>query len=99
MGESVRVEDLVLVSVDDHVVEPPDMFEGRLPARFAEQAPRVDFRDDGTEVWRFDGKEATNIGLNAVAGRRYRRAQYQMAGSNAATLSSVLRLSFSIVSG
>ena len=35
------LEDLVLVSVDDHVVEPPDMFEGRLPARFADQAPRV----------------------------------------------------------
>jgi predicted TIM-barrel fold metal-dependent hydrolase len=65
----MQLEDLVLVSVDDHVVEPPDMFEGRVPARFADQAPRVDVRDDGTEVWRFDGKEATNIGLNAVAGR------------------------------
>ncbi|MDE3086655.1 MAG: amidohydrolase [Acidobacteriota bacterium] len=67
--QSPGIDDLVLVSVDDHVVEPPDMFEGRLPARFAEEAPRVDFREDGTEVWRFSGKEATNIGLNAVAGR------------------------------
>jgi predicted TIM-barrel fold metal-dependent hydrolase len=65
----VQVEDLVLVSVDDHVVEPPDMFTGRLPARYADQAPYVDRRDDGTEVWRFGGMEATNIGLNAVAGR------------------------------
>ncbi|HAM03235.1 MAG TPA: amidohydrolase, partial [Acidimicrobiaceae bacterium] len=63
------MDDLVLISVDDHVVEPPDMFEGRMPARFADLAPRVENRDDGTEVWRFDGKEATNIGLNAVAGR------------------------------
>src|SRR3974390_1191101 len=38
----MRLEDLVLVSVDDHVVEPSDMFEGRIPARFAEAAPRVD---------------------------------------------------------
>ena len=38
----MHLEDLILVSVDDHVVEPPDMFEGRLPARFADQAPRVD---------------------------------------------------------
>ena len=68
-GGPMQLEDLVLVSVDDHVVEPPDMFEGRMPARFADQAPRVDVRDDGTEIWRFDGKEATNIGLNAVAGR------------------------------
>ena len=30
-----------LISVDDHLVEPPWLFEGRLPARFADQAPRV----------------------------------------------------------
>ena len=65
----MQLDDLVLVSVDDHVVEPPHMFEGRLPSRFADQAPRVETRDDGTEVWRFAGREATNIGLNAVSGR------------------------------
>ncbi|MBL7500850.1 hypothetical protein I6A84_15590 [Frankia sp. CNm7] len=30
----MNVEDLILISVDDHLVEPPNMFEGRLPARF-----------------------------------------------------------------
>jgi predicted TIM-barrel fold metal-dependent hydrolase len=65
----MELEDLILVSVDDHVVEPPDMFEGRLPARYADAAPFVTRRDDGTEIWRFDGREATNIGLNAVSGR------------------------------
>ena len=65
----MKLEDLVLVSVDDHVVEPPDMFVDRLPGKFADQRPFVDRREDGTEIWRFDGKEATNIGLNAVAGR------------------------------
>ena len=63
------LDDLVLVSVDDHVVEPPDMFEGRLPSKFADLAPRVTRREDGTEVWRFCGMDATNIGLNAVVGR------------------------------
>jgi predicted TIM-barrel fold metal-dependent hydrolase len=65
----MELEDLILLSVDDHVVEPPTMFHDRMPARFADQVPVVDRRDDGTEIWRFDGKEATNIGLNAVAGR------------------------------
>jgi predicted TIM-barrel fold metal-dependent hydrolase len=65
----MELEDLVLVSVDDHVVEPPGMFEGRMPQKFAGEVPFVDRREDGTEIWRFDGKEATNIGLNAVAGR------------------------------
>ena len=29
----MRLEDLILVSVDDHVVEPPDLFEGHLAAQ------------------------------------------------------------------
>ena len=31
-----------LISVDDHLVEPPNMFTGRVPGRFAELAPRVE---------------------------------------------------------
>ena len=65
----MRIEDLVLVSVDDHVVEPPDMFDRHLPAKWRDVAPRVIRRDDGSDVWAYDGKEIPNIGLNAVAGR------------------------------
>jgi predicted TIM-barrel fold metal-dependent hydrolase len=65
----MNIDDLILVSVDDHVVEPPDMFTGHIPSRYADQAPRVVTRDDGTAAWVFEGQEATNIGLNAVAGR------------------------------
>jgi hypothetical protein len=63
------VDDLILVSVDDHVVEPPDMFEGHIPARYRDQAPKVVTKPDGTDAWVFEGQEATNVGLNAVAGR------------------------------
>jgi predicted TIM-barrel fold metal-dependent hydrolase len=63
------LEDMILISVDDHVVEPADLFSGRLPAKFADVAPRVVHRDDGSDVWAYDGKEIPNIGLNAVAGR------------------------------
>src|SRR5439155_12565170 len=68
-GRVVQIEDLVLVSVDDHVVEPPTMFDRHLPAKWRDVAPRVVQKDDGTDVWRYDGKEIPNIGLNAVAGR------------------------------
>jgi predicted TIM-barrel fold metal-dependent hydrolase len=61
--------DLVLVSVDDHVVEPPNVFEGRLPAKYADLAPKFTTRDDGTSAWVYEGAELTNIALNAVAGR------------------------------
>src|SRR5262249_31803046 len=60
--------DLILVSVDDHVVEPPDLFEGRLSKKAAEMAPRVEHRD-GIDTWVFDGAPMPNVGLNAVAGR------------------------------
>jgi hypothetical protein len=28
----MKIDDFILVSVDDHLVEPPDMFEGHIPA-------------------------------------------------------------------
>src|SRR5258707_1255599 len=36
----------VLISVDDHVIEPPDMFVGRLPSALADRAPKVVESDD-----------------------------------------------------
>jgi predicted TIM-barrel fold metal-dependent hydrolase len=65
----ISVDDLILVSVDDHVVEPPGMFEGHLPARYRDRAPKLITREDGSNAWVFEGQEATNVGLNAVAGR------------------------------
>src|SRR5438132_5643213 len=68
-SRAMRTDDLVLVSVDDHLVEPPDLFTARVPSHYADIAHRVVRKDDGTEVWSFLGKEMANIGLNAVAGR------------------------------
>jgi predicted TIM-barrel fold metal-dependent hydrolase len=65
----MEARDLILVSVDDHLVEPPDVFAGRLPARFADAAPRVERTPDGSDVWVFNGSVIPNVGLNAVAGR------------------------------
>jgi predicted TIM-barrel fold metal-dependent hydrolase len=59
-----------VISVDDHLVEPPDMFEGRLPSRFAELAPRIIENEQGHQVWLFDGAVHTQVAMNAVSGRR-----------------------------
>jgi hypothetical protein len=59
-----------IISVDDHLVEPPGMFEGRLPARLQDRAPKVIVTDKGHEVWDFDGQQHFQVGMNAVAGRR-----------------------------
>ncbi len=64
----MNVEDLVLVSVDDHIIEPREMFDAHIPERFRDQAPRVLTDDDGSEYWLFEGERAAYMGLNAVAG-------------------------------
>jgi predicted TIM-barrel fold metal-dependent hydrolase len=62
-------KDLILVSVDDHLVEPPGLFEGRVPARYADAAPKIVRTSDGSDVWVFNDVVIPNVGLNAVAGR------------------------------
>jgi predicted TIM-barrel fold metal-dependent hydrolase len=59
----------VLISVDDHVVEPPDMFERHTPLRWRDRAPRVMRTPAGHDVWLFEGQQLPNFGLNAVAGK------------------------------
>ena len=65
----MQLDDMILVSVDDHVVEPPDLFEHHLPAAWKARAPRVVRKKDGSDVWVFEGQQLPNIGLNAVVGR------------------------------
>jgi predicted TIM-barrel fold metal-dependent hydrolase len=63
------VQDMIMISVDDHLVEPPNMFDGHIPERFRELAPKVRRKRNGSDVWEFNGSDIPNIGLNAVAGR------------------------------
>ena len=65
----MNAEDLILISVDDHLVEPPHLFEGRLAERYVDRAPRVIRTSKGDDVWTFNDSIIPNIGLNAVAGR------------------------------
>jgi predicted TIM-barrel fold metal-dependent hydrolase len=58
-----------VISVDDHIVEPPHTFDGRVPAKLAQRAPHVVEKGDGTQVWVYDGEEIPNVGFNAVVGR------------------------------
>ena len=69
LGGHVNINDMVLVSVDDHVVEPPDLFKDRLPKKYADLAPQFLTKEDGTNVWSYEGTEVGNVALNAVAGR------------------------------
>jgi predicted TIM-barrel fold metal-dependent hydrolase len=66
----VRLQRYTVISVDDHVVEPAHTFEGRLPAAVQDRAPRIVETPEGHQVWEFEGKRYTQVGMNAVAGRR-----------------------------
>ncbi len=57
-----------VISVDDHLIEPPDLFEGRLPSSLQAGAPQVVEETDGSQAWIFEGNRYPNVGLNAVVG-------------------------------
>lgn len=56
-----------MISVDDHVVEPPDVWTTRLPARWREEAPQT-VEIDGKVVWQFAGKRKS---LAELGGRLF----------------------------
>jgi predicted TIM-barrel fold metal-dependent hydrolase len=63
----MRTEDMILVSIDDHVIEPPDMFEGHVPERWKAEAPRVQRDEQGFDQWTFQGiTSSTPFGMCAV---------------------------------
>ena len=70
-----NMNDMILVSVDDHVIEPPDAFTRHFPERLKSRAPRIE-TVNGKDGWLWEGKRYPSIGLNAVVGRP--RSEYGM---------------------
>jgi len=57
-----------LISADSHVLEPPDLWESRVPERYKSRAPRMERFEEG-DAWVLEGVEdPINFGLNASAG-------------------------------
>jgi predicted TIM-barrel fold metal-dependent hydrolase len=63
-----------LLSVDDHLIEHPMVWQDRLPERYKEAGPRIRKVELGegppADVWFYEGRRYPQIGLNAVAGKR-----------------------------
>jgi len=59
-----------IVSVDDHVIEPPGLWQDRLPSGYKDAGPRIIKESDGQEYWVYEDKKTVTGGLGAVAGRR-----------------------------
>ncbi|HJO22687.1 MAG: amidohydrolase family protein [Myxococcota bacterium] len=58
------------ISTDDHIIEPPGVWDGRLESKFQDRAPHVIVEDD-MDYWEFEGRRIPNIGLSVMAGRPY----------------------------
>ena len=62
-------DDLILISVDDHIAEPEDMFKHHVPAKYLDRAPEVRTDEFGVQQWWYGDIKGRNLGLNAVAGK------------------------------
>jgi len=48
--------DTKLISVDDHVIEPPGVFVDHIARRYREQAPRIVEPEPGVQGWEWEGR-------------------------------------------
>jgi predicted TIM-barrel fold metal-dependent hydrolase len=78
----MNMEDMVIASVDDHIIEPPTMFDAHVPKDLLAKMPQYSVDAKGNGVWRWEpeGKSTFNIGLNAVVGRP--KEEYGMEPAN-----------------
>ncbi|MBM4265569.1 MAG: amidohydrolase [Deltaproteobacteria bacterium] len=63
----MELKDMILVSVDDHIIEPPDLFAKHLPKKWADRAPKLTYdaaRKAQTWTWEY-GASMTAF-INAV---------------------------------
>lgn len=64
----MNFSDMILVSIDDHVVEPADMFARHTPSKYAEYIPKLITNGQGVDQWVYRDKPVGVTGLNAVVG-------------------------------
>ena len=64
----MQMDEMILISIDDHIIEPADMFDRHMPAKYRDQAPRyLHDQETGKGYWEFQGQQTGMSGLGAVA--------------------------------
>jgi predicted TIM-barrel fold metal-dependent hydrolase len=65
----MQMEDMILVSIDDHFIEPPDMYKNHVPKKWLDDMPKVVRSDQGIDEWVFQGERtSTPFGMAATVG-------------------------------
>jgi predicted TIM-barrel fold metal-dependent hydrolase len=65
----MKMNDMVIVSVDDHICEPPTLFDQQLSGALLASAPKLKTDKNGKNYWHYQGYIRPSVGLNAVVGR------------------------------
>jgi predicted TIM-barrel fold metal-dependent hydrolase len=65
----MRMNDMVIVSVDDHITEPGNVFDRQLTGEALASAPKLRVKRNGSNYWEYQGKKIQSVALNAVVGR------------------------------
>ena len=60
-----------IVSSDDHVFEPPDLWTDRVESKLRDRVPRVVRMEDGSDWWHCDGKKLFSVQAGAQPGVRF----------------------------
>jgi predicted TIM-barrel fold metal-dependent hydrolase len=63
--------DMVVVSVDDHICEPPTLFDNQCSGDLLASAPKLRTDQNGKNFWEYQGTIRPSVGLNAVVGRPF----------------------------
>jgi predicted TIM-barrel fold metal-dependent hydrolase len=69
MGAATKAREYKLISADGHVMEPPDMWTSRAPAKYQDRVPRMERFEKG-DAWIVPGREPTGFNWGTCAGRR-----------------------------
>ena len=60
-----------IISSDNHVYEPADLWTSRIEPKFREQAPRIVHEEDGGDWWFCGGQKLPGVGSGTQTGRRF----------------------------
>jgi len=70
------MNDMVIISVDDHISEPPHLFSNHLSGEALASAPQFKQKSNGSNYWDYQGMKMSSVALNGVVGRP--REEYGM---------------------
>jgi len=65
----MQMNDMVIISVDDHISEPAHLFANHLSGEALAAAPQFKHKTNGSSYWDYQGLKMASVALNGVVGR------------------------------